>query len=630
MLKLKFTSNIYGSLIVPIYRGYIHNYGSNDGRIYRFGKDLNNKVTILEEPTECFSWFNQIKDIPSYDECEKPSSRVYLWEKNSKLALTVSISRLSTSVIGDANQRGLQVICYLKYNGKYDYPIYTGITYPSPHPFYTGNSETSYGIATFFYDSINKCFFTLKPPSVTIQDMQRLSGYDNDYGNIKTILVTSNKFEKNEIRAYTENAWTFNGGQLDGNTKIKYGEHLGRMIHMDLANYDNIDYNPYGNPCKLYELIYQTHQKDPSFDFDEGTIKDPNNDDPGSETNPDYDNDIGGDGNHDDTSDTIEEDDIPTISGTSNGLTTSWNLTPSQLATLANKLWNPDMLSSIKQYFTNPMDAILALSIIPVSPNTTSGTIHLGGYNTEISAQKISSEYMNVNLGSIAVERYYGSYLDYAPFTKISCILPYIGEVDLDPDQVMKRTVSVKYHINCVTGELCAYILADGNTIATYTGNCAKQLPICQTDYSNIIASTIQVATTAITAGAALAAAPVAAAGLTATTAVASQAAASNIQVAASTLGSVMNAKPTYKHASQLGTGAGQLSTQAAYLIITRPNLDLADNYKSFVGYPCNKRMMLALCKGYTQVEASNLSVPSATLDELSEIKELLLKGVII
>ena len=91
-----------------------------------------------------------------------------------------------------------------------------------------------------------------------------------------------------------------------------------------------------------------------------------------------------------------------------------------------------------------------------------------------------------------------------------------------------------------------------------------------------------------------------------------------------------MSAKMNYKHSSQLGTGAGQLAPQIPFLTIIRPNLDLADNYKSFTGYPCNKNLVLSSLHGFTQAEAINLSVPSASLEELSEIKELLLKGVIL
>ena len=359
---------------------------------------------------------------------------------------------------------------------------------------------------------------------------------------------------------------------------------------------------------------------------------DPNDDDPGSQGGGGGGGggDDGGDGDHDDSTDPIPEPPIPGLSGTSNGLITAWNLSPSQLATLAKKLWSPDALEVIKQYFTNPMGAILSLSIIPVAPKTSSGVIHLGGYNTEITANKLGTDYVNFDCGSIPINRYYGSYLDYSPFTKISCYLPYIGEVDIDPDQIMQKTLRIKYHINCITGECVALLMADGNVFANYSGNCAKQMPISQSDFSAIISASVQLCSTLITAGATAGMGGPVEKSLFGATTEATKASESLVKANSSLLGSVMSAKMNYRHSSQLGTGAGQLAPQAPFLTIIRPNLDLADNYKAYTGYPCNKNLDLSSLHGFTVAEACNLSVPSASLDEISEIKELLLKGVIL
>ena len=497
-----------------------------------------------------------------------------------------------------------------------------------PQPSRTGEGYSEHGIHTFCYDRFNKEFITLNPKVTIIKGMERLSGYYQDYGNKTTVRVETIPYKKGDFIQYGKYA-KHSGVDMDSNYRIEYGKHMETMITLPLSNSSDFSMKTKGYD-DLYTILKRASD-DPDNDFhlEDGEEKDPNDDDTGSQKNPDYDEDKGGDGNHDDSSDKIPEDDIPSISGTSNGLITAWNVSPSQLASLAKELWSPNAIEAIRQYFTNPMGSILGLSIIPTSPSGSSGTIHLGGYNTGISATKITTDYKKVDLGSIPITRYYGSYLDYAPFTKISLILPYVGEIDIDPDQVMQKTLSVSYHINCVTGEFCAYVLADKDIISTQSGNCAKQLPICQTDFSSIISATIQVATTAMTAGASLEA-QAALTGLSSSVAASEKASQTNRNFAASTLGSVLSAKPHYKHSSQLGTSSGQLGPQTPYLIITRPNLDLADNYKSFVGYPCNIHKQIGLCIGFTQIEASNLSLPSATLEEVSEIKQLLLKGVII
>ena len=478
----------------------------------------------------------------------------------------------------------------------------------------------------------------------------------NDYVDFGFIIDISKVFSFQEWTEYINSLFNSilktkfyfivspDGGIIDttSNTSRNYNTNSASLyaaIFMDVSNFPQvinpsfiytnfIYYYNSNNRKSLYDVTIDTRKSpEPTLNPDDD---DPNDDDPGSQTGKDDDDDDeGGDGDHDDTSDTIPDPPLPSISGTSNGLITAWNISPSQLAALAKKLWSPDAWEAIKQYFTNPMDAILSLSIIPVEPKTSSGVIHLGGYNTEISSNKLNNDYIKFDCGSIAINRYYGSYLDYDPFTKISCYLPYVGEVDIDPDQVMQKTLSIKYHINCITGECVAYLLADNSVFANYSGNCAKQMPICQTDFSSIISSSLQLCSTLITAGAS-AGIGGAEKSLFDATLESTKASESLVKAQSSLLGSVMSAKMNYKHSSQLGTGAGQLAPQFPFLTIMRPNLDLAENYKAYTGYPCNKNLLLSSVRGFTIAEAANLSVPSASLEEISEIKELLLKGVIL
>lgn len=361
-------------------------------------------------------------------------------------------------------------------------------------------------------------------------------------------------------------------------------------------------------------------------------------DDPYDEDDDD-DDDSGGDGDHDDTDEEVPRPSLPPISGTGVGLMKVYNPNSSQLQEIADKLWSPDFLEAFKQYFNSPMEAILGLAIVPVNPSTgSSRSVHLGGYDTQVSAPVVDSDYVIINCGSIPINRYWGSYLDYDPYTKISCFLPYIGEIDINPDQVMQKNLGLYYYVNVISGDIVAVLTADGSVFATAAGNCIRQLPIGQQDYSAII-NTAVTAVGALAVGVATAGAGAASVGATAARAGVSSAAVSsatahaasaNVSSGASLLGSVTNAKKHYQHAGQIGTGSGQLGPQKAFLTIERPNLDLADSYKSFVGYPCNKTLQLKECHGYTQIEATKLSVPSATDEEIAEIIEILSQGVLL
>lgn len=349
---------------------------------------------------------------------------------------------------------------------------------------------------------------------------------------------------------------------------------------------------------------------------------------------PSWGDDDGGDGDFDDKDDFIDPPGLPTISGSGAALFRIFNPTEQQLYQLARKLWTKDILDIIKAYFTSPLDSIIGLSIVPVKPRTNSNSnIHLGFYDTEISAPLVDSDYVIIDCGVIPITRYYGSYLDYNPYTKIQCYLPYIGDVDVDPDEVMNTNLGILYYVNVVTGDLTALITSDGSVVYEAAGNCARQLPLSQTDYSSIINTAVSAVSTVATA--------VAGAGVTGaamnealsagktTEIISARATANNVGSGASLVQDVMGAKFGYRHTGSLGTGSGQLGVQKPFLTIERPNLDLADSYKAYVGYPCNKTMVLSRCVGFTKAEALKLSIPGATDDEVAEISNLLMEGVI-
>lgn len=419
-------------------------------------------------------------------------------------------------------------------------------------------------------------------------------------------------------------------------TSKTYSQQKWGSFFVDVRNvprYNNVGFNRLNDGITNYNIVTIKWGEGPeaSDPFEE---KDPNEDDPGHGPgqNP---GDSGGDGNHDNTSDEIKPPNVPSLSGAGAGLFTIYNPTNSELMQLAQKLWQPDALTAILQYFTNPMDTILGLSIVPVAPRGgTRANIFLGVYDTQVAANVVDSDYVIVDCGTIPIERYWGSYLDYDPYTKISCYLPYIGEIDVNPDQVMQKNVSVKYYVNVVTGDIVAMLCADGSIIYTAAGNCIRQLPLSNNDYSAIINTAVSAVSTLAMAAATSGVGNAAIAGAQeagkSTELLDAKQTANSVGSGGSLIHDVMNAKFHYQHAGAIGTGSGQLSYQTPYLTIERPNLDLADNYKGFVGYPCNKTMALSSCHGFTQIEATRLSISGATDAEIAEITTLLVGGVII
>ena len=88
----------------------------------------------------------------------------------------------------------------------------------------------------------------------------------------------------------------------------------------------------------------------------------------------------GGDGDIDldpDAVDKAEIPSLPTVSAVDAGLITMYNCTAGQLQVLGNYLWSNiyDLETNLTKLFASPMDAIIGLSIIPVTPT-------LGGAST--------------------------------------------------------------------------------------------------------------------------------------------------------------------------------------------------------------------------------------------------------
>lgn len=122
-----------------------------------------------------------------------------------------------------------------------------------------------------------------------------------------------------------------------------------------------------------------------------------------------------------------------------------------------------------------------------------SGTqnIQLGIEDSGISANTFSVIKPSIHLGTYTFNEYYNNFLDYNNFTKITVFLPYIGFLQLDPNEVMGKTVSFDYAIDLDTGECtCAISVIVSNTvkyvIKTASGKIGIDIPIGSTNAREI------------------------------------------------------------------------------------------------------------------------------------------------
>ena len=330
----------------------------------------------------------------------------------------------------------------------------------------------------------------------------------------------------------------------------------------------------------------------------------------------------GGDGIYGDIDDVVGADipNLPTIDAADLGFITIYNPTKAQMKSLSSFMWsNLFDLDTYKKLFSDPMESIIGLAIVPVSP-TIGGhkNVTFGGIDSGVNMPYLSSQYVQLNCGSVSIDKYVGSFLDYNN-TNISLYLPYIGIHALDARDIMDDTIQVVYNIDVLSGACGAFVKsAKKGVLYSYNGSCISNIPLTSVNFGAAIQNAISAVCSgaSVIAGIATGAAPVTAMG-----------AAGLLNSASNT---AINSKPHIQRSGSLGGSAGVLSIQKPYIIIERPKISVPNAVQKFVGQTSNISGYLANFSGFTLVEYVHLDGIDATNEELKEIESALKAGVLL
>ena len=314
--------------------------------------------------------------------------------------------------------------------------------------------------------------------------------------------------------------------------------------------------------------------------------------------------------------DTGDGDSPPVIipSGSASALYSIYNPTQGELNSFGAWLWSTNFVDQLLKLFNDPMQAIIGLHKVFAQPAISgASTIKVGYLDSGVSSNVVGNQYTTIDCGSVVIPEYFGNVFDYDPFTQVYIYLPFVGIEKLDTGDVMRGSVGVKYHVDVITGACLAEISVirdgSGGILYTFTGNCAVQYPISAGSYMGIVASLASIAggvVGTVASGGALA------------------------PVAMGAVSGVMNAHTRVQHSGGFSGNAGAMGVKIPYLIITRPQTCLADNFPAFDGYPANKTTSLSACSGFVKCETCHVENVPATDAELSEIEMLLKGGIII
>lgn len=330
-------------------------------------------------------------------------------------------------------------------------------------------------------------------------------------------------------------------------------------------------------------------------------------------------------------SDIIGVPSLPTLGAVSAGIIGLFAPSPSQMQALASYMWTDfggtgttvedilgEIVEALKRVIANPLDYVIGLNIIP-SQGLSIGSdrqIRFGFVQSGVSMPQLTSEYFVVDCGTLRFDTLCGdTFLDYAPYSKFSIYLPYVGIKEVDANDFVGHTIGVVYHGDVVTGGITAYITKDGSVMYQYSGCCALNVPLSSDGWGSTIAGAVQIATSLVTGGFAGGAAGVAE---------------SAVKGAASVASNPSLLSPKVAHSGAVSGGAGCMGVQTPFVIREAVRFHSTVGMNTVSGYPSFYFKSLGAVSGYTVVLDVHLKGIPATSEEIREIEDLLKGGVVL
>lgn len=298
----------------------------------------------------------------------------------------------------------------------------------------------------------------------------------------------------------------------------------------------------------------------------------------------------------------------------SNKLFTVYNPTSTQLGQLGGYLWDDNLMEILKKIWQNPLDGIISLIQVYVTPTTSgSSNIILGYLDSGVSSLVVSNQFKTIDCGTITLPELNENCLDYIPYTKLELYLPFIGITEIDTNEFMAGTITVTYKVDVYTGTCLAEVkctrsrdLDNGAILYTFSGNCSQQIPLTSGDARGVFGALVSAVGLGLS---------VASGGATA-------------MVAAGTVAGLAGREMLHvSHSGNLSANAGIMGQKKPYLIINRERPYTANSYNSFYGYPANKTINIGNYSGFLKVKSCKLK-GSATEAEKQEIMQLLTTGI--
>lgn len=313
------------------------------------------------------------------------------------------------------------------------------------------------------------------------------------------------------------------------------------------------------------------------------------------------------------------------------GIYTVYAPTQQQLYDFGDFLWVKWTDASLPKIINNPFDGVISLHEIYATPAITGAKEITSGFlKSNVTAATVGERYTEIDCGTVIVPENYQNYLDYSPYSKVYCFLPFIGLVQLNSDDIVGHAVNITYKVDSYSGACIAIItVAQSNgddenySVAMYQfeGNCAVQLPISGGSQASLTAGLWLAGSSAVGSIVNGVASTVSGNGVMDLLHGVSNA----ISDVSATL---LTRKSDVQHSGNMSGNFGAMAGKKPYLIVKFPRQVPAPNYNMDYGYPAHRRVTIGQCTGYLRVREVNIISATATDDEKAKIEQLLKEGV--
>lgn len=273
---------------------------------------------------------------------------------------------------------------------------------------------------------------------------------------------------------------------------------------------------------------------------------------------------------------------------------------------VSDSIWNKDLIDYIVSVHLIPVDVTGgSLEDIKVGPRTLTGIL----------ARPISADVIEFDCGTVHVDEYYTSYIDYTA-TRCRLYIPFYGMVTIKPEYWQSADLSLKYLWNVMDGSFIAKVYSTitrhqspcTTMIGQYSGSACVHMPLSGANYASMFSQL-----TGAAGGMAMGAAS------------------GNVAMAATSAMALPGALSTDMQTSNAYNASSAFYGHARpYLIIERAISHFPTNYSVEKGLPLLVTKTIGSCSGFTIAESPILDGIPATLEEKERIKQFLQNGVII